>query len=121
MSDELDKETEAWLAQVPAPLQGVAKRHGSTLFNLVLSAGTIGVALGRLASQTRGNRACTEAILVLQHRIDALVKAHMEATGLGLENFQACRRDIELIGQLADNGKGQPTDVKSPSGIILNS
>lgn len=112
----------AWLKHVPEELQGVARRHGRWLFALTMQSGGVMHAFGIIGRQARGNRAISQAILVIGNSYDNVLKGYLEKIGLTPQDLLNCRRDIETTMSLAQGGKQiKPGDRVSPGGIILNS
>jgi hypothetical protein len=113
------EEDEKWLAGIPAALQGIARRHGRELFQLTMQAGAFSHGGGVLLRQAPGNRAVARAVDILTKCYNDLFLKVLSAAGHSPEQFLACRKDIELLAELA--GESAPDIRKSPGGIILNS
>lgn len=119
---EAENPDERWIREtVPEVLQGVARRHGKGLFMIVMQAGTSGVALGKIASQGRGNRTIGQAVGVLQQTLDYLCRGALRGAGKTLKDFHDCQRDVELIGSLSNGGQVAPGERVSKGGIVLDS
>jgi hypothetical protein len=109
-----------WLKGVHEPLQPVARRHGKSLFQIVIQAGLISEALGRISAQGRGNRAIRQGIMVLMGSTDDLCKRALAGGGYTMAQFVECKGDIERVIALA-SAAHKPGDRISAGGIILDS
>jgi len=117
---EMSEEDIKWVKGVHEPLQPVAKRHGKSLFQIVIQAGMISEALGRIAAQGRGNRAIGQGVMVLLGATDDLCKRALAGGGHTLPQFIECKGDIERVIALA-SAVHKPGDRISTGGIILDS
>ena len=117
---EMSEEDIKWLKGVHEPLQPVAKRHGKSLFQIVIQAGIISEALGKISAQGRGNRAIGQGIMVLMGSTDDLCKRALAGGGHTIAQFVECKGDIERIIALA-SVTHKPGDRISAGGIILDS
>lgn len=112
-----------WLeGTVPIELRHVAQRHGRFAFSLVMQAGTASYSLGLIQKRTGGNRELTQALHILSTIMNDLVQCALQGKGKTLQEFAACKADVELVGTMAAGAQTeQPGVKKSPGGIILNS
>ena len=113
------EEDEKWLAGIPPALQGIARRHGRELFQLTMQAGAFSHGGGLILRHAAGNAAVKKAVGILSSCYNELFLKALASSGLSVEQFLACRKDIERLVELA--GEAAPDIRKSPGGIILNS
>jgi hypothetical protein len=112
----------AWLASVPEALQPVARRNGKLLFCLAMQNGVTQVAVNRLASQLRGNRAGMTALRQVAATLDDLCKTTLRLSGRSIADMRGCQRECEVAHSLATGGKQlKEGDRVSPGGILLDS
>lgn len=107
---------EEWVEKVPAELRGIARRYGRETFSLVMRVGAATHAVGLLARRTAGNREQGQALAVLAKAFQDLASAYLRVKEL-TSAFRACQKDVELMGELAQNGE----ERRSAGGIILDS
>src|SRR5574341_2051996 len=105
------EEDAQWLAAIQPPqLQGVAKQHGRKLYAITWQAGMLSEGLGQLAIHTqniskwgmkRDVQGLMRCLQVMQAVGNTLIAELLHAHQLSMEQFRACKADIERTMSLA--------------------
>lgn len=119
-NEQLEDADAAWLASLPPHLALIARRYGKELFQLVMTSGVCGAALGKIVSRNRGNREMHMAVGILQVQLSALVERIVQLTGEDRQRFLDCKLDIERVGALVMSAQSAG-EKRTPGGLIIES
>lgn len=118
LAPEWSAEDKAWLKTQPTEFQRVAAQHGKIVFQLVMCGGQTSYALGIL-NKFAGNAAIKQAMLVLLKLTNQMMKIALEKSGITMQQYTDCKRDVETVGALMNPNRYQEGDSVTSGGIIV--
>lgn len=112
-SPDLQPDSELWLKNVLPILHSCAREHGQDLFLLTIRIAQANEDIQTMTQLIRA-RDAQERLNRLAQQLNGLAQIALHKSGLTIQDYHKCKRDIDLALTLAGDQSGI-----SPGGIIL--